>query len=250
MTDHDARQPGPAAPRRVSAIVPAFNYARYLPEAIDSILAQSRDDLEVEVIVVDDASADDTPAVLARYAGRVRAIRHARQSGSGAAANSGVRESTGEFLAFLDADDRWMPGKLARQVAAFDADPALDLVFGWVQEFVSPDYARAASPDVVPRRQPAPIAGTMLVRREAYRRAGEFAEGGVLGEFLAWYLRASELALKSVMLPEVLLERRVHADNLTRRDRAARRDYVRVLKHAIDRRRAQAASGAPVREER
>ncbi len=103
----------------VSVITAAYNSARWLPDAVASVRAQTCDDWEL--IVVDDASTDDTPALLRRLAGtepRLRALRFARNQGSGAARNAAWRAACGEWIAVLDADDTWAPDKLARQLAA------------------------------------------------------------------------------------------------------------------------------------
>src|SRR4051794_10354756 len=92
----------------VSVIVPAYNYERYLSLAIESALAQTHSPLEV--IVVDDGSTDDTPRVLAAYGDRIRAIRQPNQ-GAGAARNTGIAASRGDYLAFLDSDDLWRRDK-------------------------------------------------------------------------------------------------------------------------------------------
>jgi len=226
--------------RRISTVVPARNYARFLGATLDGILRQPVADLEV--IVVDDCSTDDTAAIVARYGSRVRYARHAVRKGAGAAANLGARLSTGEFLAFLDADDLWADDKLSRQLAVLDDNPRVDVVFGHVEEFFSPDLDPAGRARLTLRRAPAPIAGTMLVRRSSYLRVGPFAEPVDLGEFLDWYARALDAKLEIVTLPDVLLRRRLHAGNVGRHARSDRRDYLRVLKQSIDRRRAAAAA--------
>src|SRR5437773_3781756 len=109
----------------VSVVIPTYNYARYLPEAIDSALAQTHAPLEV--IVVDDGSTDDTPRVLAVYGDRIRVIRQANR-GPGAARNTGIAAARGEYVGFLDADDVWLPRKLELQMARFEADQGLGLV--------------------------------------------------------------------------------------------------------------------------
>jgi len=111
--------------KTVSVIIPTYNYARYVAEAIDSALGQTYAPLEV--IVVDDASTDDTPRVLAAYGDRIRAIRQPN-GGAGAARNTGIAAARGEYVAFLDADDVWLPAKLQLQMALFKADPTLGLV--------------------------------------------------------------------------------------------------------------------------
>lgn len=106
----------------VSVIIPAYNAASYLGKAIDSALAQDFDDFEL--IVVDDGSTDSSASVLQPYRGRIRILRQAN-GGMSSARNAGVREARGEFIAFLDADDWWLPQKLARQVELMVARPAL-----------------------------------------------------------------------------------------------------------------------------
>jgi glycosyltransferase involved in cell wall biosynthesis len=97
----------------VGVVVPAYNAAWCVGRAIDSVLAQ--EGAGYEIVVVDDGSTDDTPAVLARYGDAIRVLRQ-RNQGLSAARNAGIRAARGEFVAFLDADDWWLPGKLARQL--------------------------------------------------------------------------------------------------------------------------------------
>lgn len=102
----------------VSVVIPTWNRAREVPEAIASVLAQSY--RPIEVIVVDDGSTDETPAVLDSYGGAIRVIRQ-ENAGVSAARNTGIRAAHGRFIAFLDSDDLWMPTKLERQVALMRA---------------------------------------------------------------------------------------------------------------------------------
>jgi glycosyltransferase involved in cell wall biosynthesis len=104
---------------RVSVIIPARNAATLLPEALDSVIAQSYDDWEA--IVADDASSDGTAALAAGYHPRVSCVRSERNLGIGGARNLALRQATGELVALLDADDLWLPEYLQRQVARYDA---------------------------------------------------------------------------------------------------------------------------------
>jgi glycosyltransferase involved in cell wall biosynthesis len=111
---------------RASTIIPAFNNASTIAQAVDSALAQEFDG--DEVIVVNDGSTDDTLAVLARYSDRIRVIDQPN-SGPAAARNAGAAAAQGEYLAFLDADDIWLPGRLALTCGALDRNPAAVLSF-------------------------------------------------------------------------------------------------------------------------
>lgn len=106
---------------RVSVVLPTWNRGWILEQAVDSVLDQDYGNLEL--VVVDDGSTDDTPQLLSAYGDRLRIIRQANQ-GVSAARNAGIRAATGELIALLDSDDTWLPGKVNAQVAFFSATPA------------------------------------------------------------------------------------------------------------------------------
>ncbi len=213
----------------IAVVIPVYNGAAFLAEAIDSALAQG--DQMLDVLVVDDGSTDASAAVAARYAPRVRLMQQ-QNRGAAAARNAGVAATAGDFIAFLDADDTWYPGKLAKQLAAFDADASLDMVFGHALQFVMGTES-AATPSV-----PAYLPSAMLVRRAAFDKVGGFSSDVGVGELIDWYGRAVDLGLRSAMLPDLLIRRRIHATNqgVVKRDRYAK-DYLRILKQTRDRRR-------------
>jgi glycosyltransferase involved in cell wall biosynthesis len=116
---------------RVSAIIPAYNAARFLPTSIESVIRQTYD--QWEIVVVDDGSTDDTREVVSSYAHRLGdKLRYVYQPNAGlpAARNTGIRNAQGDLVALLDADDIWLPTRLERSVAAMDADPEIGLVHG------------------------------------------------------------------------------------------------------------------------
>ncbi len=110
----------------VSVVMPAYNAGAYIQQAIDSVLAQ--DYPAVELIVVDDGSSDDTVARVQAYGDRVKLLTQANQ-GSAVARNRGLEAARGEYIAFLDSDDVWLPGKLTAQVAYLERHPDVDLVY-------------------------------------------------------------------------------------------------------------------------
>ena len=118
--------------RSVSVVIPTYNHALFLREAVDSVLAQTV--APVEIIVVDDGSSDETPAILASYGDRIRVIRQ-ENGGVAVARNTGIVAARGELLAFLDSDDVWLPRKLELQLQLFDRDPDLGLVHSAVEDF-------------------------------------------------------------------------------------------------------------------
>lgn len=105
----------------ISVIIPTYNSSRYVTEAVDSVLAQTFDDFEI--IVIDDGSTDDTETVMSRYLSPVRYVRQAN-GGVSRARNRGIEESRGRYVAFLDADDTWLPNKLEKQMEAIRKQPS------------------------------------------------------------------------------------------------------------------------------
>ena len=113
--------------RTVSVIIPTYNRAHYLGEAIASILNQDIQDCQIEIIVVDDGSTDDTKEVIREFGNTVKYI-YQDNRGAGPARNRGINEAAGEWVAFLDSDDRWLPDKLALQFLVLDAFPAYNAI--------------------------------------------------------------------------------------------------------------------------
>ena len=229
---------------QLSVIIPVYNCQHYLGEAIESVLNQTLQ--PQQIIVIDDGSTDGSARVAKKFEADILYIRR-DNGGTGAARNTGVELAQGEFLAFLDADDLWAPFKTEAQLKVFATHPEADMVFGLTQQFVSPDIdAGTGNPFVCPSEpSKGQVAGSMLIRRDTFLRVGPFDPGLRVGEFLDWYLRAQTLALKPFFLEEVVLRRRIHGGNTVLREKASQLDYVRVLKAALDRRRAinSSASG-------
>jgi glycosyltransferase involved in cell wall biosynthesis len=222
-------------PPLVSVIVPVFNGAQYVGEAVNSILTQSY--RPMEAIVVDDGSTDETARVLDEFGPRIRRAAQAH-AGQSAARNLGVDLATGRYLAFLDADDVWPEEKLAAQVAILEEDPQCDLLFGHVEQFRQHGGAGSGP-------MPGHLPGTLLVRRDTWLKVGPLRSDVKVGEFLDWLARSREQGLRERMDGRVWLRRRIHGDNLGVRERDARGDYVRLLKDAMDRRRRAGGEGAP-----
>jgi len=168
----------------VAVVIPSYNCAHYLAEAVDSVLAQTYRDFEV--IVIDDGSTDNTAEVAARFGSRIRCI-HQENRGLPAARNRGIRESQSPYIAFLDADDAWFPEKLAEQIPAFSADPEVGLVYSDLQVLyddgqLAPSFLGtrplAASGYVFDRilRSGFIIPSSVVVRRAAIDNVGLFDE--------------------------------------------------------------------------
>ena len=116
----------------VSVIIDTYNYGRFVEDAINSVLGQSVPASDVEIIVVDDGSTDDTPARMEKYRERIRYI-HKQNGGQMSAFNAGFRHARGRLIAFLDADDFWHPHKLERVLDEFARSPATDVVYHYLE---------------------------------------------------------------------------------------------------------------------
>lgn len=223
----------------VSVVVPVFNCERYLAEAIESVLAQSYAD--TEVIVVDDGSTDNSKAVAKGFGKRVNYLFQ-ENAGASAARNRGAELAKGELLSFLDADDIWTEDKLSLQAALLNEREDVDMVFGHVEQFISPELESDEKKRLICPlgTMPAYLPGAMLVRRDAFWRVGPFATDVKVAEFLDWYARARERGLNPAMLPGVVYKRRLHNENLGVRESGSRIEYTRVLRRSLERRRLKA----------
>jgi glycosyltransferase involved in cell wall biosynthesis len=233
----------------VSVVIPVYNGERFIAAAINSVLAQSCAAAEVsQVIVVDNNSTDGTLAlvknlVATRYGDCVLAISEPRPNAANAR-NAGARLATGEWLAFLDADDLWLPEKLERQIEAAHQHPGASLFFTLGEEFHSAELDAEARAKAPCRPQPYPMLtpSSLLLKREIFRRVGDLPSVPG-GEFIAWYGWARELGLKDFTVSEVLVRRRIHGTNTTRGGLSTA-GYPQAAKWLLDRRRQAKTAGA------
>jgi len=219
----------------VSVVIPVHNGERYLAKSIQSVLDQGH--AALELLVIDNASSDATASV----AGEFPVVRyfHLPDKGLSKALNYGLERCRGAFLGFLDADDLWSPKRLALQLEAFASNPEVEMVFGHVEQFISPDLEESARAKLSIRDKhlPGRYRSSMLIRKESFWKVGPFEPSVSYGEFLDWYMRAAEHKIREVMLPDVLTLRRIHGANMSYTDRQNRVEYARLLKRGLDRRR-------------
>ncbi|HXJ83219.1 MAG TPA: monofunctional biosynthetic peptidoglycan transglycosylase [Candidatus Methylomirabilis sp.] len=226
----------------ISVVIPVYNAERYLAQALESVTRQTCS--AREILVIDDGSTDGSGEVARRYPNSGIRVVWQPNGGPAAARNHGVRLVGGEFLAFLDADDLWEPRKLELQLEALRAHPAPAMVFGeLIQVRNGCDPQRQ---DLVPcgDAMGAPSVGTLLIRTQDFHRVGFFDTRWRVGEFIDWYARARDLGLEEILVPQVVLKRRLHDDNLGVRERAARQEYARVIASAVARRRDSGPAAA------
>jgi glycosyltransferase involved in cell wall biosynthesis len=208
---------------RITALIDTYNYARFIGNAIESVLAQDFPPEQMEVLVVDDGSTDNTREVVARFGARVRYL-HKPNGGQASALNLGFAEARGEYVALLDADDVWLPGKLRRVVETFDAHPDAGMVYHTFVE-VYPQRGRVEQTDF-----PA-VSGTVLDRTETrltYRgqaTSGTAFRGSALERLLpipetlriiadGYLVLLIPFVAQVAALREPLAEYRLHGENL------------------------------------
>ena len=218
----------------VSVIIPTYNCARYLTEAIDSVLSQTFKDFEV--LVIDDGSTDDTGAVVSRYGAPVRYVRQ-ENSGVAVARNRGIEESRGRYVAFLDADDTWFPCKLEQQLDAFDKNTGCRVcysAFTVVDSTLVPLYINrsdrrgSALEDLLLRGNVVGSICTVLAERSLFSAIGGFDT--TLSQCADWDIWV-RLAVHTEFLyiDEPLVTYRHHGNMMSNNAPLLESDSVRVL---------------------
>ena len=219
----------------VSVIIPVYNGGRHLRAALESVFAQSY--RPFEVIVVDDGSTDDSSAIAQSFPD-VRYI-HQQNQGVAAARNNGIEAARGEFFAFLDQDDLWTPEKLKHQIAHMRSNPELGYTLTQQQFFLEPGeslpswFRKELFADV----HTGWVLGTLVVRRSAFEKIGNFATGYSAASDGDWFFRAKASGIAMAVVPELLLMKRIHGANESARAKEILSELRKVVKSSLDRQR-------------
>ena len=212
----------------VSVIIPVFNGARFLAQALRS--AEDQSYRPIEVLVVDDGSTDDS-ADVARSFSRVRYQRQEHR-GPAAARNVGIRLAEGEWIAFLDADDVWQPNKISRQLTWLGDRPGFEGATAFFRNFLEQGFER---PPWLPAeglfKDQRGGFSNLVVRRTIFDRVGMFDENIGYGAIADWLLHVREAGLQFGTVEETLSHRRIHDANISW-DAQRRRDVLLRSVHA------------------
>lgn len=213
----------------VSVIIPTFNRAGLVLQAINSVLDQTV--TPCEIIVVDDGSTDETRETISALGERIQYL-YRPNGGPAAARNAGIRASTGELIAFLDDDDLWAPEALEWRIAKFlePHAPPPDIVLGLMQR------VDLANSQAVYGPWAAQAFSTALVRRTTFDRVGLLDETLAYAEDMDWFLRVREHNLPIVFVTRVLAYYRIHAKSLMADTRKAKLYALQALKKSLARR--------------
>jgi len=204
----------------ISVIIPTYNRAAFLREAIDSVLAQTEKDFEL--LIVDDGSTDETRAVAESYGGPARYFFQPN-AGASVARNLGIKHAHGKFITFLDSDDLWLPKKLARQIEWMNAHPEIMLCYTdeiWIRHGVRVNqkkiHAKAGGwiyPHCLPRCIISP--SSVLMRRELFEAVGVFDEQLPICEDYDLWLRVASRFEVGFLAEPLIVKRGGHADQLS-----------------------------------
>lgn len=220
----------------VSVVIPVYNAAPYIKECIESVLAQTHQ--PQQVLVINDGSTDQSTEMLLPYAQKGLIQLQTRENrGVASTLNEAIDLAEGDLIAFLDADDVWLPHKLHQQVDCLQTNPSLDACFGYVRQFISPDLSPAVQAGIhcPPEAQPGWLKQTMLIRRSAFQQTGLFSTKYHTGDFIDWFMRATEAGFAYTMLPVTVTLRRLHRSGLASQQQY-QKEFVHILKAALDRR--------------
>ena len=221
----------------VSIIMPAFNSERFIGDAIQSILDQ--DHRPIQVVLVDNGSTDSTISIVRSF-NNVSCIVQPEYYNIPMARNVGLVLAKGEFIAFLDSDDIWLPGKLSAQVKHLRDNPELAMNLCRynirIEEGVTPPYG--FWDDRNDDLKASTIPSALVARRETFLKVGAYDITFDQAEDSDWFLRAHEMGMKVELIPELLMVKRYHENNITHRTQEGRHFLIRALKHALNRKRA------------
>ena len=235
----------------LSVIIPVFNGERFLRDVVESVReavhVSDQNYSDVEIIIVDDGSTDDTANVARGFDKTVRYLHQANQ-GPAAARNRGIEHAQSSLLAFADADDRWPADKLKLQLPFLIKNPAIEIVIGRIQQvLLSRTVDGQTRAEEVAEPAFSVNLGSAVIRKSVFERVGLFDETMRYSEDVDWFMRAREASVEIVTIDAVTLFYRQHDENMTRGKSASELNVLKALKRSLDRRREQSgfASALP-----
>ena len=216
----------------VSVIIPVFNGEIFLEDAIKSVLNQNYDNLEC--IVVDDGSIDGSAAIAKKHERII--YLHQEHKNVAAARNLGIQKASGEYLAFLDADDIWDTNKLETQINYMEENPDIDYSITKHSLFLAeglkdfPQWIRANHSE---EETIAYIPSSLIVRKSAFEIVGDFDEGYQISDDSDWFLRARDAGIKLGIVDKNLLHKRVHSQCLTSQTDVIKKELMKSIRASL-----------------
>jgi glycosyltransferase involved in cell wall biosynthesis len=223
----------------VSVILTVRNAEKYLREAIESVLAQSKS--PAEIILIDGQSEDRTPLIARSY----KQVRYQLQPDRGLAnaRNLGLQLARADLIAFLDGDDLWLPQKLERQATVLLSQAGALFCVGWMRLFMEGGVAppRRFDPAAFDQGQIGYTPGALLSYRSLFQKVGLVDPAFSVACDSDWFARVLDAGLPSAVLPEVVLLKRIHGENASRDMLQYRKEMTQVVRLSIMRKRARSS---------
>ncbi|HSM70522.1 MAG TPA: glycosyltransferase family A protein [Anaerolineales bacterium] len=221
----------------VSVIIPVYNGVSFLAGAIENVLAQNYQPLEI--IIVDDGSTDATAQVAASYSKEVQYVRQTN-AGPSAARNLGIKLAQGDMLAFLDVDDLWSDHKLNLQTRYLMSNPTVEIVQGLIQTMQLHGSVSSKKHQFKVTSEPYRYIniGSALYRSHVFDKVGLFDEALTDNEDTDWFIRAWEKGVSKAVLDEVTLFYRKHNSNLSHDQNPVNYGLTKLIKKHLDRGRS------------
>lgn len=218
----------------ISVIIPVFNGAAFLADAINSVLNQHYHPLEI--IVVDDGSTDNTAEVVQMMAGNIKYV-YQENNGPASARNKGIGKATGKYLAFLDADDIWAENKLNHQIELMNKKTTIGGVIGSTHLIpLSMEIEKAVS-ESAEKGMFMMSLGSALFRKGVFKKVGDFDEEMFSGEDIDWFFRAREANVHLLIHKDVVLYFRQHGKNISNDRKMVNSCLLKAYKKSINRRK-------------
>lgn len=217
----------------ISVIISVYNADRYLSESLDSVLNQSMP--AKEIIVINDGSTDQSVKILKSYGKKIKLIDR-ENKGVPYSINEGLSLVKQPWVAFNDGDDIWAQNKLELQYKYLLKNRDLRILFGMMQQFISPELSETdkASIYVPDSPEKALIRPAMLAHQSVFEDHGLFNTTLKVGDFIEWFQRIKENGVKFGFIEEVIYRRRLHKNSLSS-EKGIKDDFLRILKAKLDR---------------
>ena len=212
----------------ISVIIPVKNGSNYLQEALDGLKKQ---DMNIEIIVVDDGSTDNTSQIAEKYGCKI--VKHEETKGQVVAKNSGLKVATGKYVMFHDHDDVMRENALKRMYKELSSNPDFAAIEAKVQNFFSPEVTKEEREKTNMKKEPfwGLFSGAILMKRNVFDTIGLFSENISAGEVIEWQSKMAENGLKIKKIEDVSTDRRIHNTNFGKTSRAKEfKDYATLLR--------------------
>ncbi|MFC1771196.1 glycosyltransferase family 2 protein [Candidatus Margulisiibacteriota bacterium] len=221
----------------VSVIIPVYNGKDCIQRAIKSVLAQTYK--HFEIIVIDDGSIDNTSDQVKIFP-EVKLIQQ-KNLGASKARNVGIELAQGKYIAFLDADDEWLPYKLDIQTIYLDDHPDIGFILAYQKILLEKNINKPGwlKNEHLDKPQIGYLPGTMIVRKEIFRKVGLFNTNFSCSDDSEWFFRAKDAGILMKILPQVLLKRYIHKNNMGYKVEANHKALLEIVRKSIQRKKTK-----------